>query len=123
MAIAEYAIVFPTVDIRAQVVGASEPRLVQAGTAGTVLLVHRTGSSVTAYEVEFPIGDGIGAVATIEEAQLELAPNGYCRACPCCTCRTLLDCAPAPMKFALSASGKTISSSLKITATQVVQTM
>jgi hypothetical protein len=92
--IAEYAIDIPLVDVQALAPGEREHRLVQAGIAGTVVLVYSEGPAPVTYEGEFPLGGGNGALPTIPAAQLECAPEGYRRACPCCGYRTLCDLFP-----------------------------
>ena len=92
--IAELDIVFPLGDIQAQIIGDRTSHLVPAGTPGTVVLIHYVGIEAAAYEVEFPLGGGAGALATISASDLARAPDGYRRACPCCGHRTLADLCP-----------------------------
>jgi hypothetical protein len=92
--IAELDIVFPLKDVEAQVIGEQTVRIFPAGTPGTVMLIHFVDAAVAAYEVEFPLGGGAGALATISASELARAPEGYRRACPCCGHRTLDDLSP-----------------------------
>jgi len=92
--IAELDMVFPLRDVEAQVIGERTSRLFPAGTPGTVVLIHFIGMEADAYEVEFPLGGGAGALATISAQDLARIPNGYRRACPCCSHRTLADLCP-----------------------------
>ncbi len=92
--IAELDIVFPLKDVEAQDIGEITSRLVPAGTPGTVVVIHRVGENVAAYEVEFPLGGGNGMLATVPVSEIARAPKGYRRACPCCGCRTLGDLCP-----------------------------
>ncbi len=92
--IAELDIVYPLKDVAAQSIGESGPYLVSAGTPGTVVVVHYAGTEVAAYEVEFPLGGGSGMLATVSVADIVRAPEGYCRACPCCGYHTLGDLCP-----------------------------
>lgn len=92
--ISELDIVFPLKDVEARVIGDQTTRNFSAGTPGTVVLIHSVGAAVAAYEVEFPIGGGAGALATIAASALARAPEGYRRACPCCLHRTLNDLCP-----------------------------
>lgn len=92
--IAEYDLVVCLAEVQARVPGENTPTVVAAGTAGTVLLIHRGDGVTTAYEVEFPLGGGAGALATIAEHEIQRAPARYLRACSCCGCRTLADLSP-----------------------------
>lgn len=92
--IAELEIVVSRINVEAEVVGERERRLFKAGTAGTVVLVHKVKDSEPAYEVEFPLTAGRGALATLRASDVRKAPPDYHRACPCCGCRTLGDLCP-----------------------------
>lgn len=92
--ISELDIVFPLKDVEAQLIGEQTVRVFSAGTPGTVVLIHYAGAAVAAYEVEFPLGRGAGALATISASELARSPEGYRRACPCCGHRTLDDLCP-----------------------------
>ncbi|WP_423380286.1 CPCC family cysteine-rich protein [Burkholderia sp. LMG 32019] len=92
--ISENDLVVPTRDVEALTIGESSTLRVRAGTAGTVVLVHSSLGLVPAYEVEFPLGWGESALATIEASNLRRCPPSYRRVCECCGCRTLDDLSP-----------------------------
>lgn len=92
--IAEHEIVVSLINVEAEVVDENKRRLFKAGTAGTVVLVHTVVNSEPAYEVEFPLTAGRGALATLRASEVRKAPSDYHRACPCCGCKTLGDLCP-----------------------------
>ena len=63
--ISENEVVVSLVECQAQLIGEQEVRLVPAGSLGTVVLVHLKGSEAVAYEVEFSVGHGGWALATV----------------------------------------------------------
>jgi len=92
--IAELEVVVSRIDVEACAVGEQERQLFKAGTPGTVVLVHAVEDGESAYEVEFPLTGGRGALATLRASDVRRMPAGYRRACPCCECRTLSDLCP-----------------------------
>jgi hypothetical protein len=92
--ISELDIVSPLKDIEAQAIDDQTIRIFEAGTPGTVVFIHLVGTAVAAYEVEFPLGGGASALATISASALARVPEGYRRACPCCRHHTLNDLCP-----------------------------
>lgn len=93
-AIAELDVVVSRFDVEADVVGEQARQVFKSGTAGTVVLVHAAQGGETAYEVEFPLTGGRGALVTLRASAVRKLPAGYRRACPCCECRTLSDLCP-----------------------------
>lgn len=92
--ISENDLVVPTRDMEAQTIGESSTLRVRAGTVGTVVLVHSDLGLVAAYEVEFPLGAGQSALATIPSTDLQSCAPGHRRVCECCGHRTLRDLCP-----------------------------
>ncbi len=92
--IAELEVVVSCIDVEADVMGEQTRHLFKAGTAGTVVLVHAVSGAEVAYEIEFPLTGGRGAIATLRNSDVRKMPAGYRRACPCCECRTLSDLCP-----------------------------
>ena len=92
--IAELEVVVSRIDVEADVVGERARHLFTAGTPGTVVLVHAARDGEPAYEVEFPLTGGRGALATLRASDVRKVPSGYRRACPCCGYRTLADLCP-----------------------------
>ena len=92
--ISENDLVVPTRDVETQKIGEISTLRVRAGTAGTVVLVHSSLGLVAAFEVEFPLGAGQWALATIPSSDLQQCLPGYRRVCECCGHRTLRDLCP-----------------------------
>lgn len=92
--ISENDVVVPTRDVEAQTIGENSAQRVKAGTAGTVVLVYSELGAVAAYEVEFPLGAGQAALATIPSSYVRRCVPGYRRVCECCGHRTLIDLCP-----------------------------
>jgi hypothetical protein len=67
----------PTRDVEAQTIGENSAQRVKAGTAGTVVLVYSELGAVAAYEVEFPLGAGQAALATIPSSYVRRCVPGY----------------------------------------------
>ena len=92
--ISENDLVVPTRDVDAQTIGENSAQCVKAGTAGTVVLVYSELGAVAAYEVEFPLGAGQAALATIPSSDVQRCLPGHRRVCECCGHRTLHDLCP-----------------------------
>ncbi|NIF43775.1 hypothetical protein F3J14_23415 [Burkholderia sp. Tr-862] len=92
--ISQNDLVVPTQDVEAQTIGESSTLRVRAGTVRTVVLVHTDLGLVAAHEVEFPLGAGQSALATIPSTDLQSCAPGCRRVCECCGHRTLRDLCP-----------------------------
>jgi len=67
----ENDVVVSLVDTPAQLIGDPATRVVEAGTAGTVVAVHRQGSDVAAYEIEFHLGGNSWGLATLTAGEVD----------------------------------------------------
>jgi hypothetical protein len=74
--IAEHDVVVSLVETVAHLIGEETTRLVEAGTAGAVVLVHRENSRVVAYEVEFHLGGDAWGLATLSSEEVDKPSNG-----------------------------------------------
>lgn len=69
--IAEHDLVAPIRDVDADIIGEGSKHTVNAGTVGTVVLVHLRSGAAVAYEVEFQLGSEKWALATIEATDVK----------------------------------------------------
>jgi len=74
--IAENDVVVSLVDTSAQLIGEPATRVVEAGTTGAVVAIHRQGSGVAAYEVEFPLGGNSWGLATLAIDEVDRPSSG-----------------------------------------------
>ena len=74
--IAENDVVVSLVDTTAQLIGESTTRVVEAGTTGTVVAIHRQDSNVAAYEIEFHLGANSWGLATLAIGEVDQPSSG-----------------------------------------------
>jgi hypothetical protein len=76
LVLSENDVVISLVDTTAQLIGDPTTRVVEAGTAGTVVAVHRQGSHVAAFEIEFNLGGNSWGLATLTTGEVDRPSSG-----------------------------------------------